>query len=131
MSSIFTQIIAGKIPAYKIAENDQFFAFLDIRPVAKGHALVVPKQEIDYLFDIDDQLLAELILYAKRVAIAMKKVIPCEKIGVTVLGLEVRHAHVHLVPLDETGIIDFKKPRLEFSPEQYKDLAAKINENFY
>ncbi|MBK8444731.1 MAG: HIT family protein [Sphingobacteriales bacterium] len=128
MASIFTKIINGEIPCYKIAENEQFFSFLDIRPVEKGHILVIPKQEIDYIFDLDDALLAAMMLFAKRIAKALKSVVPCEKVGVCVLGLEVRHAHIHLVPLDEKGIIDFKKPRVQISDAEYQALAAAIRE---
>lgn len=128
MASIFTKIINGEIPCYKIAENEQFFSFLDIRPVEKGHILVIPKQEIDYIFDLDDALLAAMMLFAKRIAKALKSVVPCEKVGVCVLGLEVRHAHIHLVPLDEKGIIDFKKPRVQINDAEYQALAAAIRE---
>ncbi len=128
MASILTKIINGEIPCYKIAENEQFFSFLDIRPVEKGHILVIPKQEIDYIFDLDDALLAAMMLFAKRIAKALKSVVPCEKVGVCVLGLEVRHAHIHLVPLDEKGIIDFKKPRVQINDAEYQALAAAIRE---
>lgn len=127
MASIFTRIIQGEIPCYKVAENDQFFAFLDINPVAKGHLLVVPKQETDYLFELDDQLLADLMVYAKKIALAMQKVIECERISVTVLGLEIPHAHVHLIPLDSSGMFSFGK-KLQLPKEEMAQIAASISE---
>lgn len=128
--TIFSKIIAGEIPSYKVAENDKFYAFLDINPVNWGHTLVVPKQETDYIFDIDDEQLAEMIVFAKRVAVAMKKAMPCRKIGVTVLGLEVPHAHIHLVPLQEEGDMDFKHKIDNPDPEKMKKIAADIASNF-
>ena len=109
MASIFTRIIQGEIPCYKCAENDKFFAFLDINPVQKGHTLVIPKKEIDYLFDISDEDLGEMMVFAKKVAQAIKASIPCQKVGVTVIGLEVRHAHIHLIPMQKEGDMDFSK----------------------
>lgn len=126
MPSIFTRIIQGEIPCYKVAEDDKHFAFLDINPVAKGHLLCVPKHEVDYIFDLPAQELAELHLFAQKVARALEKTVPCLRVGMTVLGLEVPHAHIHLVPLDSTGIIDFRKPKLQFAPEEMKALAADI-----
>ena len=126
MASIFTRIIEGEIPSYKIAEDDDYFAFLDINPLAEGHTLVVPKKEIDYIFDIEDEEYKGLFLFAKKVATAMRKVIKCERIGIAVIGLEVRHAHIHLVPLKTIYDIDFKKPKLKFSPEEFAEIAAKI-----
>jgi len=126
MESIFSKIVKGEIPSYKIAEDENYFAFLDIRPLAAGHTLVIPKKEIDYLFDIEDELYQGLFLFAKKVAGAMRKVIPCERIGVAVIGLEVRHAHIHLVPINSIYDIDFKKPKLTFSPEEFEEIAGKI-----
>ncbi len=126
MATIFSKIIKGEIPCYKIAENDKFFAFLDINPLAKGHTLVVPKQEIDYIFDIDDDLIKEYMVFAKRVARAIKKVIPCQKIGVTVIGLEVPHAHIHLVPIESIYDMDFKRNKLQLSKTEFEDIASRI-----
>jgi len=128
MPSIFSKIIAGDIPCYKIAEDEHHFAFLDIFPVAKGHTLVVPKKETDYFFDIEDEDMTSLMLFAKKVATAIEKTIPCERIGMTVLGLEVPHAHIHLVPLDEKGIIRFSK-KLKFSKEEFEEIAETIKRN--
>lgn len=127
--TIFSKIIAGEIPSYKVAENDRFYAFLDINPVNWGHTLVVPKQETDYIFDIDDEQLAEMMLFAKKVAVAMKKAIPCRKIGVTVLGLEVPHAHIHLVPLQKEGDMDFSHKISDPDPDKMKKIAADIAAN--
>lgn len=127
--TIFSKIIAGEIPSYKVAENDKFYAFLDINPVNWGHTLVVPKQETDYIFDIDDEQLQEMIVFAKRVATAMKKAIPCRKIGVTVLGLEVPHAHIHLVPLQKEGDMDFKNKISDPDPKRMKEIAESIAAN--
>ena len=126
MSSIFTKIIRGEIPCYKVAEDDQFFAVLDIRPLAKGHTLVVPKLEVDYIFDIEDELLSEMIKFSKRVGLAIEKVVPCKRMGMTVLGLEVPHAHIHLVPINSVYDIDFKKPAVEMSQDEFIELAEKI-----
>ncbi|MGB1242460.1 MAG: HIT family protein [Chitinophagales bacterium] len=128
MSSIFSKIIAGEIPCYKIAEDEHHFAFLDIFPVAKGHVLVVPKKETDYFFDMEDSNMTSLMLFAKKIAIAIEKTISCERIGMTVLGLEVPHAHIHLVPLDEKGVIRFSK-KLKFSKEEFEEIAAGIRAN--
>ena len=130
MASIFTRIVEGEIPCYKVAENDRFLAFLDINPIAKGHTLVIPKQEIDYIFHVPDQLLSEMIIFAKQVALAMEAVIPCKRIGIAVIGLEVPHAHIHLVPLQTIYDIDFKKPKLKFPPEELKAMAEKITEAY-
>jgi histidine triad (HIT) family protein len=127
MATIFTKIIKGEIPCYKIAENENYFAFLDINPLNAGHTLVVPKLETDYIFDLDDDQLTGLILFSKKIAAAIKSVFPCNRIGVAVLGLEVPHAHVHLVPMDTMEDINFKRPKLKFSPEEFKDIAAKIS----
>src|SRR5512140_3434045 len=126
MATIFTRIIKGEIPCYKIAGDDNYFAFLDINPLKAGHTLVVPRNETDYLFDLDDHQLAGLILFAKKVAEAIKSAIPCNRIGVAVLGLEVPHAHIHLVPMDSMDDVNFKNPKLRFSPEEFEDIAAKI-----
>lgn len=126
MASIFSKIVAGEIPSYKIAEDENFYAFLDIFPLAKGHTLVIPKKEVDYLFDLDDEMYAGLQLFAKRVAVAMKKAFPCLKVGTAVLGLEVPHAHIHLVPLQKEGDLNFKNPKLKFSEEEFKEIAEAI-----
>ena len=128
MASIFTRIINGEIPCYKIAEDDRYFAFLDINPLRAGHTLVVPKQETDYIFDLSDESLAGLILFSKKVAKAIKLAFPCNRIGVAVLGLDVPHAHVHLVPMDSMEDINFKKPKLKFTPEEFKAIADSIIE---
>ncbi|MCM1290569.1 MAG: HIT family protein [Prevotella sp.] len=128
--TIFSKIIAGEIPCYKIAENDKFFAFLDINPVNWGHTLVVPKKEVDYIFDMEDDDLAEMMLFSKRVAKAIKEALPCRKVGVTVLGLEVPHAHIHLVPLKAEGDMDFNKKISNPDPEKMKQIAEAICENF-
>lgn len=127
MASIFTKIINGEIPSYKIAEDDKFYAFLDIAPLAKGHTLVVPKQEIDYIFDIEDELLAQMHIFAKKVAKAIQTAIPCEKVGMAVIGLDVRHAHIHLVPLQEVGDLNFAKEKLKLSDDKMKEIADKIS----
>ena len=124
--TIFSKIIAGEIPCYKIAEDEQFFAFLDISPVNWGHTLVVPKRETDYIFDIEDDELAAMTLFAKRVAKAIRKALPCRKVGVTVLGLEVPHAHIHLVPLKQEGDMNFSKKIDNPDPEKMKQIAAAI-----
>lgn len=122
--TIFSKIIAGEIPSYKVAENDKFYAFLDINPVNWGHTLVVPKRETDYIFDIDDEELGEMMIFAKRVAKALKKVMPCRKVGVTVLGLEVPHAHIHLVPLQQEGDMDFRHKISDPDPKRMAEIAA-------
>lgn len=127
MSTIFTKIINGEIPCYKIAEDDNYFAFLDINPLKAGHTLVVPKKETDYIFDLDDKQLSGLILFSQRISIAIKSAIPCKRIGVAILGLEVPHAHIHLVPMDNMEDVNFKNPKLKFSPEEFKEIAAKIS----
>ncbi|MEE1112454.1 MAG: HIT family protein [Bacteroidales bacterium] len=129
MSSIFTKIINGEIPSYKIAEDEKCYAFLDISPLAEGHTLVVPKQEVDYIFDLDDELLSHLHLFAKKVAKAMKEVIECEKIGMAVIGLDVRHTHIHLVPLKEVGDLNFAKSKLELPKERMQEIANLISSN--
>ena len=126
MATITTKIINGEIPSYKIAEDEKCYAFLDISPLAEGHTLVVPKQEVDYIFDLDDELLTHLHLFAKKVAKAMKEVIECEKIGMAVIGLDVRHTHIHLVPLKEVGDLNFAKPKLELPRERMQEIANLI-----
>ena len=130
MASIFTKIINGEIPSYKIAEDDKFYAFLDIAPLAKGHTLVVPKQEIDYIFDIEDELLAQMHIFSKKVAKAIQEAIPCEKVGMAVIGLDVRHAHIHLVPLQEVGDLNFAKEKLKLSSEEMKQASELIASKF-
>lgn len=127
MSSIFTKIINGELPAYKVAENENFLAFLDISPIAKGHTLVIPKTEVDYMFNIEDKLLAEMWLFAKKVALKIENAIPCQRVGVAVIGLEVPHAHIHLVPINHVGDINFSKPKLSFTQEEMKDICDKIS----
>jgi histidine triad (HIT) family protein len=126
MSTIFTKIVNGEIHCYKVAETRDYLAFLDVRPLAKGHTLVIPKQEIDYIFDIEDEQYAGLLLFAKIVAKAVKKAVPCTKVGVAVIGLEVPHAHVHLVPMNEVGDLSFDRERKQFTPEEYKAIAEEI-----
>lgn len=128
MASVFTRIINGEIPCYKVAEDDRFIAFLDIRPLKRGHTLVVPRQEVDYIFDLDEETLAGMILFARKVARAMKEVIECERIGVAVLGLEVPHAHIHLVPIVKESDLLFTNPRVSPSPEENEKLAGLIGE---
>lgn len=128
--TIFSRIIAGEIPSYKCAEDDRFYAFLDINPVAKGHTLVVLKQEVDYLFDLDDDTLAAMTLFAKRVAKAIQQAFPCRKVGMAVLGLEVNHAHIHLIPLQSEGDMDFRKEKLQLPAEEMQAIADKILANF-
>jgi histidine triad (HIT) family protein len=127
MATIFSKIVQGKIPSYKIAENDKFYAFLDINPLSKGHTLVIPRQEIDYLFDIDDQQIAEMMIFAKKVARGIEKVISCKRVGVAVLGLEVPHAHIHLIPLNSEADINFSNPKLKLSPEEFNSIAEEIS----
>lgn len=130
MGTIFTKIVKGEIPSYKIAEDDRFYAFLDINPLVKGHTLVIPKNETDYIFDIDDEQYQQLFLFAKKVAIAIKKVIPCEKVGIAVIGLEVLHAHIHLVPLNSMDDINFSRPKLKLSPAELNMIAESISKEF-
>ncbi len=127
MATLFTKIIKGEIPCYKIAEDENYFAFLDINPLKEGHTLVVPKREADYIFDLDDNQLAGLMIFSKKVAIAIKSAIPCNRIGIAILGLEIPHAHIHLVPMDTMEDINFKNPKLKFSVEEFKHIAAKIS----
>jgi histidine triad (HIT) family protein len=127
MATIFTKIINGEIPCYKVAEDENYFAFLDINPLKAGHTLVVPKSEIDYIFDLGDEQLAGMIVFSKKVAAAIKSAFPCNRIGIAILGLEVPHAHIHLVPMDSMEDINFKNPKLKFSPEEFKEIASKIS----
>lgn len=129
MESIFTKIISGEIPCYKIAETDDCLAFLDIMPLAAGHALVIPKKEVDFYYDLEDDLFQKVNSLAKQVAHAIKKVVPCERIGVSVIGLEVPHAHVHLVPINAIADLNFTKERVKLSPEEFQELADKIAAN--
>ncbi len=126
MATLFTQIIRGEIPCYRVAESEQYLAFLDIFPLVRGHVLVVPKVEVDYLFDLDDELLAGLLPFAKNIAKAIGQVIPCQRVGLAVIGLEVPHAHVHLVPLNSLHDLDFAKPKLRLSPGQFEEIATAI-----
>ncbi|MGB9745517.1 MAG: HIT family protein [Bacteroidales bacterium] len=126
MATIFSRIISGEIPCYRIAENEKFFAFLDINPLAKGHVLVVPKKETDYLFDLGDSDLSEIMVFAKRIARAIEKAVPCKRIGVAVIGLEVPHAHIHLVPLNSMDDINFSNPKLKLPPEEMEAIASAI-----
>ena len=127
MSTIFSKIINGEIPCYKIDENDQFLAFLDINPLVKGHTLVIPKVQIDYVFDIEDDKLAEMIVFAKKVAIKLKKAMPCERIGVSIIGLEVAHAHIHLVPMNTANDVNFTRSKLSISEIEMKNICQTIN----
>jgi histidine triad (HIT) family protein len=129
MASIFTRIINREIPCYKVAENGRYFAFLDINPLKAGHTLVVPKKEVDYLFDLEDNDLEGIMVFSKKVAAAIRKAYPCNRIGIVVLGLEVPHAHIHLVPMDSMEDVNFKNPKLKFTPEEYREIAANIIKN--
>ncbi|MBE7439713.1 MAG: HIT family protein [Spirochaetales bacterium] len=126
MSTIFSRIVAGDIPCYRVAEDDRHLAFLDVKPVKKGHTLVIPKKEVDYLFDLSDEEMAQLHIFAKKVALGLRKAVPCLRIGTAVVGLEVPHVHVHLIPLDHISDLSFEKPRLHFSAAEYEALAANI-----
>ena len=127
MATIFTRIVRGEIPSYKVAEDERFFAFLDINPLTKGHTLVVPKQETDYLFDLDDRTLADMIVFAKRIARKLKEKIECKQVAVVVLGLEVPHAHIHLIPIQDEKDVDFHKEKLKLSPEEFRAIADTIS----
>ncbi len=129
MATIFSRIVAGEIPCHKIAENEEFFAFLDINPVSKGHTLVIPKKEIDYLFDLEDDLLGRMMIFAKSVAMAQKAVIPCKRVGVAVMGLEVPHAHIHLIPITKESDMAFGK-KISMSQEELAEVAASIREAY-
>ena len=127
---IFSKIAAGEIPSYKCAENEKFYAFLDINPLVKGHTLVIPRREVDYIFDMDDDELAEFQVFAKKVAKAIKAVFPCKKVAEVVLGLEVPHAHIHLIPMQSEQDVDFRREKLKLSEEEFKEIAAKIRDEF-
>ena len=129
MATIFSRIAAGEIPSYKIAENDRFFAFLDINPLTEGHTLVIPKQETDYLFDLSDDVLREMIVFVKQTAKAVEKAIPCRRVGVAVIGLEVPHAHIHLIPIQEEKDMFFSKEKLKLTPERFQEIANQIKSN--
>ncbi|HOQ57891.1 MAG TPA: HIT family protein [Bacteroidales bacterium] len=129
MASIFSKIVAGEIPSYKIAEDEHFFAFLDIHPLMPGHTLVIPKKETDYLFDIDDRELAAMIVFAKKIALALKTAIPCKRIGMAVVGMEVPHAHIHLIPINKETDMLFSKPKLNPTAEEMKAIAEKISKS--
>jgi len=126
MSSVFTKIVRGEIPSYKIYEDDRYYAFLDINPLAKGHTLVIPKVEIDYLFDLDDDLIAGMLVVSKKIARAIDQTMNCKRVGVAVLGLEVPHAHIHLIPINSLYDIEFSKPKLKLSKQEFEDIAARI-----
>lgn len=126
MSTIFSKIVKGELPAYKVAEDYRFLAFLDINPLAKGHTLVIPKKEVDYVFDIQDDLYKDLFAFAKKVGKAIDKAIPCERVGITVIGLEIAHAHIHLIPINSIYDMDFKQPKLKLSEEEFQEIAEKI-----
>lgn len=126
MDTVFTKIIKGEIPSYKVTEDKNFYAFLDINPLKKGHTLVIPKKQVDYVFDLDDELYKDFFLFAKRVAKAIKKAYPCVKVGMAVIGLEVPHAHIHLVPMDEMGDLQFSNPKLQFTKEEFLEIASNI-----
>jgi len=128
MASIFSRIVAGEIPCYKIAEDDRYFAFLDINPMVKGHTLVIPKREVDYIYDLEDDELAGLHLFAKKIARAQKAAFPCQRVGVAVLGMEVPHAHIHLIPLQKESDMLFSNPKLSFTPEEFAEIANSIRE---
>ena len=126
MASVFTKIVKGEIPSYKIAEDENYYAFLDINPLAKGHTLIIPKKETDYIFDLEDELLAGMMVFAKKVAKAIDASVDCKRVGVAVIGLEVAHAHIHLIPVNNISDIDFSRPKLKFSEEDYQQTAQKI-----
>ncbi len=127
MATIFSRIIAGEIPCYKVAENEHYFAFLDINPLAKGHTLVVPKQEVDYLYDLDDETLQGMILFAKQIAKKIKAYSGCNRVATVVLGLEVPHAHIHLIPMNSENDVDFKREKLVLTPEEFAEIASELS----
>ena len=130
MASIFSRIIAGEIPSYKIAEDENFYAFLDINPLTKGHTLIIPKKEVDYLFDLDDETIGGLHVFAKKVAKAIDKTIDCIRVGVLVIGTEVPHAHVHLIPFNDEAELNIKRPKLKLTEEEFKKIAKDISKNY-
>lgn len=130
MATIFSKIIAGEIPSYKVAEDDKFYAFLDINPLVKGHTLVVPKKEVDYIFDLEDEEIADMQVFAKRIALAIQKAFPCKKVGQAVIGLEVPHAHIHLIPIQKESDMLFSNPKLSLSAEEFVEIASAISKAF-
>jgi len=128
MASLFTKIINGEIPCYKVAEDERYFAFLDINPLKKGHTLIVPKQETDYIFDLNDDMIAGMIIFSKKIALAIKDAIPCKRIGVAILGIEIPHAHIHLIPMDSMEDVNFRNPKLRLTPEEFKEIAKNISD---
>ena len=130
MASIFSKIVQGEIPSFKVAENDKFYAFLDINPLVEGHTLVIPKDETDYLFDLSDNELGGIMVFSKRVAKAIQKAIPCKRVGVAVIGFDVPHAHIHLIPMQGMQDIDFSRPKLKLSQEEFQSIASNIAEKF-
>ena len=126
MASVFTKIVKGEIPSYKIYEDENFYSFLDINPMARGHVLVIPKTEVDYVFDIDDKMLADMIVFSKRIAEAIKKAIPCKRVGVMVLGMEVPHAHIHLIPINKESDMNLSNPKLKLSQTEFEKIAQDI-----
>lgn len=128
--SIFSKIAAGEIPSYKCAENEKFYAFLDINPLVKGHTLVIPRREVDYIFDMDDEEIGQFMQFAKKVAVALKKAFPCEKVGMEVIGLEVRHAHIHLIPMQSEKDMNMANPKLKLTDEEFREIAEKIRAAF-
>ena len=129
MPSIFSRIVKGEIPSYKVAEDERFFAFLDINPMAKGHTLVIPKQEVDYIFDLDDDILKDMVIFAKKVAKSIEKTITCKRVGIRVVGLEVPHAHIHLVPINKESDMSLSNPRIKIEQFEFEEIAKKIREN--
>lgn len=129
MASIFSRIAAGEIPSYKIAEDDRFFAFLDINPMTKGHTLIIPKQETDYIFDLDDKTLGDMNIFAKKIAVALRKTIPCKRVGSMVLGMEVPHAHIHLIPINKESDMILSNPRVKLEQSEFEEIATQIKEN--
>ncbi len=129
MASIFSRIATGEIPSYKVAEDDKFFAFLDINPMAKGHTLVIPKQEVDYIFDLDDTTIGEMNIFAKKVAKAIEKAVPCQRVGVMVIGMEVPHAHIHLIPINMESDMLLSNPRVKLKQAEFEEIARTIREN--
>ena len=127
---IFSKIAAGEIPSYKCAESEKFYAFLDINPLVKGHTLVIPRREVDYIFDMDDDEIAEFQVFAKKVALAIKKAFPCKKVAQVVLGLEVPHTHIHLIPMQSEGDVDFRREKLKLTEEEFQEIAQKIRDEF-
>lgn len=130
MASIFTRIVNGEIPSYKVAETDRFYAFLDINPLAKGHTLVIPKKEVDYIFDIEDELYKELFAFAKEVGLSIEEVIDCKRVGIIVFGLDVPHAHIHLIPINKASEMSFSSPKLKLSSTEFQEIAEKIEKAF-